>query len=230
MVRTGPDRLLVFLKQPLPGAVKSRLADGIGPELAAAVARALAEHALRRTAPLGDEYERIVFFAPPEAGRAVGEWLPGETLVPQAEGDLGARMSAAFDHAFRLGARRCALVGTDVPAITREDVLDALTGLDACEVALGPATDGGYWLLAIKAPRPGLFHEVPWSTPRVLEATLARAAGLAGGVRVLRMLGDVDTAADLAADWARVAPILSEDLRAEVAARLGRGPDRAAGR
>jgi uncharacterized protein len=228
--RTGPDRLLVFLKQPLPGAVKSRLADGIGPVLAAAVARALAEHALARTAPLGDEYERLVFFAPAHARDAIAEWLPGQDCRPQADGDLGARMADAFEQAFRAGARRVVLVGTDVPGIGREDVREAFESLDAHDVVIGPASDGGYWLLALGDPAPALFRDVPWSTPRVLETTLARAARLPRGVRVLRTLGDVDTAADLAADWDRIAALLPAGVRAEVAARLGREPDPTTGR
>src|SRR5262249_7302490 len=143
--------------------------------------------------------------------------------VPQAEGDLGQRMAAAFEHAFRAGARRAALIGSDVPGIAREDVRDALESLDDHDAAIGPATDGGDDPGALKGPLPGPVRDVPWSTPRVVEVTLERAARRAGGVRVLRTLGDVDTAADLAADWARIAPLLPADLRAEVAARLQRG-------
>src|SRR5262249_13927519 len=148
--------------EPRPGRVKSRLAAGIGPDLAAAVARALAEHALRRTAPLRDEYERTVLFTPADAGEAIAEWLPGQDCGPQAEGDLGVRMAEAFAQSFRRGARRVALIGTDVPGITREDVLEALESLDAHDVAIGPAADGGYWLLALGDPAPGLFCDIPW--------------------------------------------------------------------
>jgi rSAM/selenodomain-associated transferase 1 len=219
----GPDRLLVFVKEPRPGAVKSRLARGIGAEAAATVSRVLAEHALRRTAPSGDEYERVVFFTPAAARAEVARWLPGTALRAQAEGDLGARMAAAFDEAFGTGARRVVIVGTDVPGLGREDVREALEGLDEHDVVVGPATDGGYYLLALKAPAPELFRAVPWSTPGVLAATLERAAHLGRSVRVLRTLGDVDTVEDLAADWGRIAPLLPEPVRREIAVRVGKG-------
>ncbi|HUG53726.1 MAG TPA: TIGR04282 family arsenosugar biosynthesis glycosyltransferase [Vicinamibacteria bacterium] len=212
--------LIVFVKEPRPGAVKSRLAARIGAEAAAALYRAIADEEIRCTAPRGDEYERLFFFDPPAARAAMAAWLPGESLFPQPPGDLGQRMSAAFAEAFRLGARRVAIIGTDVPWAAREDVLDALEGLDEHDLVIGPATDGGYYLLALKRLEPGLFLDVPWSTPGVLAATLDRAAALSLGVRTLRTLGDLDTAEDVAADWRRLAPLLPAALRAELAALL----------
>ena len=208
------DLLLVFLKEPRPGAVKSRLAARIGAEAAAAVYRAIADEAIRRTAPRGDEYERLFLFDPPASRPQIQAWLGGQTLVAQVGGDLGERMARAFADAFASGARRAAVIGTDVPAIAREDVLDALESLDEHDVAIGPATDGGYYLLALKRPEPELLRDVPWSTPDVLTTTLDRAARLGLSVRVLRTLGDVDTVEDLAADWERIRPLLSEEMRA----------------
>jgi len=214
----------VFVKEPRPGAVKSRLATRIGAERAAAVYRAIAGEEMRRTTPRGDEYERVFFFDPPQAQAAMQAWLPGERLVAQGGGDLGARMSAAFAETFRRGARRVAIVGTDVPWVAREDVLDALESLDEHDLVIGPATDGGYYLLATKRHQQALFRDIPWSTPDVLTATLDRASSVGLGVRVLRTLGDVDTAEDVAADWARLAPLLPAVLRAELAALLGLVP------
>jgi rSAM/selenodomain-associated transferase 1 len=220
--RPFADVLLVFLKEPRPGAVKSRLAVRIGPEPAAAVYRAIADEEIRRTAPRRDEYERLFLFDPPDAGPRIAEWLPGQPLLPQGDGNLGQKMASAFAEAFRRGARRVALVGSDVPSIAREDVLDALESLDEHDVVVGPATDGGYYLLALKRPEPELFRDVPWSTADVLATTLDRAAGLGHSVRVLRARGDVDTAEDLAADWDLIAPLLPATLRRELAAVLGK--------
>ena len=216
------DVLNVFVKHPRPGAVKSRLAARIGPDRAAAVYRAIADEEIRRTAPRRDEYERLFFFAPPESRQDLEEWLPGQVLVPQVDGDLGTRMKSALAHAFGQGARRAALIGTDVPSLDREDVLGAFESLDEHDVVVGPATDGGYYLLATKRPEPELFRDVPWSTPQVLAATLDRAARLGRSVRVLRTLGDVDTPEDLAADWTRIARLLPEPLRQEVGGLIGR--------
>ena len=148
---TGADVLAVFVKEPRPGTVKSRLAVAIGPEAAAGVYRAIAEEVMRRTAPRRDEYDRVVVFDPPSAGAAIGEWLglPAGALLPQSTGDIGARMERAFEDLFQRGARRVALVGTDVPALAFEDVLGALESLDEHDVVLGPATDGGYYLIAL---------------------------------------------------------------------------------
>ena len=216
------DVLLVFLKEPRPGAVKSRLAARIGPEKAATVYRAVADEGIRRTAPRRDEYERRFLFDPPDARPRIERWLPAQMLLPQGDGDLGERMARAIADAFARGARRAAVIGTDVPWIAREDVLDALESLDDHDVAVGHATDGGYYLLALKRPEPELFRDIPWSTPQVLAVTLDRAARLGRGVRVLRTLGDVDTAEDLAADWGRLAPILPAPLRRELAQVLGK--------
>jgi rSAM/selenodomain-associated transferase 1 len=214
----GADVLAVFVKEPRPGAVKSRLAAALGAEAAAEVYRAIAGEVMRSTAPRGDEYDRVVVFDPPSAGAAIGEWLglTAAALLPQPTGDIGARMESAFDELFRRGARRVALVGTDVPALSYEDVRDALESLDEHDVALGPATDGGYYLIALKGPAPELFREIPWSSGDVLAGTLERAARRGLGVRVLRTIGDVDTVEDLAAEWERVRPLLGEKTREEI--------------
>jgi rSAM/selenodomain-associated transferase 1 len=216
------DLLLVFLKEPRPGAVKSRLAARIGAEAAAAVYRAIADAAIRRTAPRGEEYERVFLFDPPASRPQIQAWLGGQTLVAQVGGDLGERMARAFADAFASGARRAAVIGTDVPAIAREDVLDALESLDEHDVAIGPATDGGYYLIALKRSEPELFRGIGWSGPDVLKDTLDRAAGRRLSVRVLRTIGDVDTVEDLAAEWERIRPLLDEAMRQEIERTLAR--------
>jgi rSAM/selenodomain-associated transferase 1 len=216
----GADVLVTFVKEPRPGAVKSRLAARLGPERAAAVYRAIAEEEMRGTCPAGDEYERLFYFDPPDARREIEDWLPDDVVHPQCAGDLGTRMAHAFAEPFARGARRVALAGSDVPWLSREDVAGAFAALDHHDVAIGPATDGGYYLVALRRPQPELFREIAWSTEGVLARTLERAAGLRLGVSVLRTLGDVDTAEDLAADWRRIGPILPASLRAEVAALL----------
>jgi len=219
--------LIVFLKHPEAGRVKTRLAPALGVEIAAALYRVLCEEALRATAPRPGEYERLVFFAPPEAAESVRAWLPGVPLLPQLGGDLGARMGAAFARAFDRGAERVAIVGTDSPAVSRATVSDALDALDEADVVVGPAEDGGYYLLALGQPRAELFEGVAWSTPAVLDETLARAA--TGGLRVrqLARLRDIDTWADLRAEWPRVRALLEThpDLRQQIEARLREVPE-----
>jgi rSAM/selenodomain-associated transferase 1 len=189
--------------------VKTRLATDLGPEVAAEVYRLLAESVLEATVPRPGDYERLLFFAPSEAAAVMRAWLPGARLLPQVDGDLGARMAAAFERAFQRGATRVALVGTDTPGVSRRAVLEALDALDEADVVVGPAEDGGYYLLALRAPHPGLFEGIAWSTAAVLRETRARAEGRGLVVRELGLLRDLDTLDDLRAAWKTVRPILA---------------------
>jgi len=202
------DRLLVFVKAPRPGAVKTRLATALGDDGAARLYRVLAEEEIRRTTPRAGEYERIFFFTPEDARPEIERWLPGETLEPQQGQDLGERMSLAFASAFAAGARRVAIIGTDVPECGREHVREALRSLDDHDVVLGPTHDGGYYLIALDRPQPAFFQSIPWSTPSVLPATAERAGVLGLSVRMLDPLRDIDTLADLRAEWPRVRPLV----------------------
>jgi rSAM/selenodomain-associated transferase 1 len=208
------DVLAVFVKEPRAGAVKTRLAAAVGAERAAGLYRALAEAEIAATSPRADEYERVFFFAPPGSAAALRGWLGAETMIAQADGDLGARMSAAFGEAFARGARRVALIGTDVPWLTRGTVVEAFRQLDGHDVVLGPAEDGGYYLIALDRPRPALFEHVAWSTPTVLADTLARAATLGLRVRRLASMPDVDTLDDVRRHWERLRSLLPPPLRA----------------
>ncbi len=179
--------------------MKTRLAAAVGDEAAAGLYRALAEQVLEATTPLAGEYERLVFFDPPEALAAVREWLPGVRLLAQSGGDLGARMADAFARAFARGASRVAVVGTDAPGLTRRAVAEALDALDDADVVVAPSGDGGYSLVALAGPHPEIFSGVAWSTPRVLAETCERA--VAAGLRLAETapLPDVDTLEDVRA-------------------------------
>jgi hypothetical protein len=214
------DALIVFVKEPRPGSVKTRFFPALGPEDAADLYRALADEEIRRTRPEPGDYERLFFFAPAAARNAIASWFPGETLVPQQGSDLGARMAAAFGEAFRRGARRVAIIGTDVPWVSRVTVLEALSGLEQHDVVLGPSHDGGYYLLALDRPRPELFDGIAWSTPGVLPATLTTANALGLSVRLLEDLSDIDTLEDVRRAWVDLKPILPAALAAALTRAL----------
>jgi len=220
------DLLLVFLKEPRPGVAKTRLVPALRPETAARLYRLLAEEEVRRTAPLALEYRRLFCFTPPHAGEAMAAWFPGEELWPQPDGDLGVRMAAAFAEGFRRGADRVAIIGTDVPWLDRACVQESFAALADHDVAVGPARDGGYYLLALRVPQASLFVGVAWSTAAVLPATLARADALGLRVKRLSPLTDLDTLEDLDAEWERLVPLLRTEpgLAQEVAAALRRPP------
>jgi hypothetical protein len=200
------NALIVFVKEPRPGQVKTRLAHALGAEAAAEAYRTLALTEIAATRPVLGEYERLFFVAPAGAQAAVEGWLRAaqvletqvraEHFLAQQGADLGARMASAFACAFARGAERVAIVGTDVPECGRRHVLAALQALEHVPVALGPTHDGGYYLLALRAPCPALFEDVAWSTPAVLPTTLTRAATLGLRVHLLEELCDVDTLED----------------------------------
>jgi len=105
-------------------------------------------------------------------------------------------MNAAFVEAFREGVNRVVIIGSDCPALTAEDLEQAWRALDTRDVVLGPATDGGYWLIGLREPQSALFERIAWSTSTVLAETIDRAHRTGLRVGQLRQLTDVDTEAD----------------------------------
>jgi rSAM/selenodomain-associated transferase 1 len=194
----GSDELIVFLKLPEPGRVKTRLFPAIGPEAAAKLHRALVERTLARVARPGAPWTTVLCFDPPGGAAALRAWLgPGFEARAQPAGDLGVRLETASREAFAGGARRIAFIGTDAPDLDASDVAAAFAALDRADVAIAPALDGGYALIAMKAHQPALFRDVAWSSADTARHTLERAreAGLA--VTTLRTLADVDRPEDL---------------------------------
>jgi hypothetical protein len=116
----------------------------------------------------------------------------------QSDGDLGRRLLAAFTAARDAGIGRAVMVGTDCPELQAAHLEQALQALGDHDLVLGPAADGGYYLIGARRPCPGLFRDMPWSTDRVLALTLARARDAGLRVRLLDLLRDLDTADDLA--------------------------------
>lgn len=194
------SRVIVFLKAPRPGHVKTRLAAALDDDAAAAIYRVLIERTLAALKPFpGVELRHT----PADAADEVRPWLRQDWhLADQGDGTLGDRLLRAAREASSAGVTRLVLVGTDCPGLTTADIDEAFDRLEDHDVVLGPALDGGYWLIALRQPEPALFHDIPWSTPGVFHATLerARAAGLR--VHVLRTLRDVDTLEDWRA-WLR---------------------------
>ena len=192
--RMSADRLLIFLKAPRPGHVKTRLAAALGPERATEAYRFLVETLLHRLAELPTAELR---FAPDDAAAEIRAWLhPGWTLAPQGPGDLGQRLTTAFAAAFADGAERVVIIGSDCPDVSVCDIEFAWSALHTNDVVLGPATDGGYWLIGLRHPAPELFTAMPWSTPQVFAETCARCARHRLRLQLLRELTDIDEPAD----------------------------------
>jgi len=195
--------VLFFVKHPTPGKVKTRLAAAVGPERAAEIYRGLAETVLRR---LPRSEEVVVMGDPPERLAAIEAWLRGVgtglrmNFLAQSPGDLGVRLERAFAAAFAMGFDAVAAIGSDCVELAPGHFAEAWSALATHEVALGPAADGGYYLLALRAAHPELFRDIPWSTDAVCRETIARARTANLRVHILPTLRDVDTEED----WKRV--------------------------
>ncbi len=145
--------------------------------------------------------EAVVACTPDTALRELRAWTEESTgvamhCVPQGAGDLGERLTRVIDNGFRDGADAVIVIGTDCPALTSATLNDAFALLEQADVVIGPARDGGYYLIGLGAPHAGLFAGIPWSTPEVLAMTIDAAQRGALRVRLLSPLADVDTAAD----------------------------------
>ena len=185
---------MVFVKAPRVGQVKTRLARAIGPEAACAAYERMAETLLANVSGLRNV---VLRFTPDDAEKEITRWMqPSWVLQSQGAGDLGDRMNAAFQDAFSQGAKRVVLIGSDCPVVTPNDINEAWDALGSFDVVLGPAVDGGYWLIGLRAVQQHLFEGIKWSSPEVFEATLRRTKELGLKVQLLRTLADVDTEQD----------------------------------
>ena len=191
--------ILLFVKYPEPGKVKTRLAATVGAAMAADIYRRLVAAVL---AGLPAEDELTVVFDPPEKRALVAEWL-GNLLagrradfVAQATGDLGARLEQAMAEAFARGFGKVAVIGSDCIELTPALFSETWAALETHGAVLGPSTDGGYYLLALRQPCAALFHGIAWSTDAVRAQTLAQARVAGLRVHELAALPDIDTEAD----------------------------------
>jgi rSAM/selenodomain-associated transferase 1 len=196
------EHLLIFAREPVLGRVKTRLAADIGPEAALATYRELL--ALTAAAVQAAQVPATVWLAEAPATPALGtparpEWPGLPWRVQPAAGSLGERMAHAFAEAFAAGAGHVVVIGTDCPGLTADLLQQAFAQLATYDLVVGPAADGGYYLLGMNELHASLFANKQWSTAAVLPATLADAKHLGLRVAHLPMLADVDSGADLAA-------------------------------
>ncbi len=187
----------IMAKLPELGAVKTRLARTLGDEATLAIYRAMLAD---RVSLLGGlpGIVTVVAFAPPEREAQMRDEVgPIPWLLPQRGRDLGERLANVASELFARGAQTVSLVDSDTPLLPRTALEETVAALASYDVVLGPARDGGYYLIAIKAPQPALFAGVTWSTSTVLAETLERAAHRSLRVHQLPMLYDVDEESDL---------------------------------
>lgn len=219
---SGSRALLVFAKAPKPGKVKTRLLAAVSPEVAAELHEACITDTLRLARKMHG-CDVLVFAAGGSSyfrglarRRGSGARL---RVLPQRGADLGARMESAFRKCFAMGYREVVVIGTDTPWMGAERVRQAFSGLRVNDLVIGPAEDGGYYLLGLREMVPGIFRGIPWSTERVLQLTLKRIIALKLRRRLLRQDFDLDRPEDLkrAGRMLKKRPRLAPVLAAEVA-------------
>lgn len=187
------EALIIFVRNPVLGKVKSRLASTIGGEKALQVYKHLLNHTKSITEKL--PLAKFVYYA--DAVTENDIWNGYEKKL-QCGNTLGERMQMAFSELFSAGYSGICIIGSDCHAISSADIESAFEKLNQHDLVIGPAADGGYYLLGCKKNIPELFINKKWGSPAVLEATLADAVKLKLSVYKLQMLNDIDEEKDLA--------------------------------
>lgn len=208
MQNSEPQRKIVALlaKWPEPGRVKTRLGESIGMESAAELHRALVERTIE-TVP--EMFDLQVWVSPAERLDEMAAWLAGRhphvTFHPQPEGDLGVRLQGVFEANQPVST---IAIGADCPSMTGRELELAAVYLDTHDLVIGPARDGGYYLIGMRHLRRELFHQIPWSSNRTKAVTIERANAAALSWCELEALEDLDDIED----WQRLAPTIRKAL------------------
>ncbi len=200
----GTTVLAVFVKQPIPGQVKTRLAASVGDEQAARIYASFQRDIVHNVRDLAGR--RVLAYAPDtDDARQHFESLGAGAFEtwPQPNVDLGGRMAAFFEEQFASGAERVAIIGSDSPSLPAEFIDQALASLSNRDCVIGPATDGGYYLIGLQQSLASrvkqVFENIEWSSHKVLAQTVTRLQELDASLSLLNPWYDVDTAEDLVA-------------------------------
>ena len=195
------NHLIIFVKNKIAGKTKTRLAAGIGPQKAMEVYDLLLEHThlTARCLPC----RKTVYFS--EQTEQEGRWNDGNfTLAVQQGEGLGERMREAFDQQFARGAERVCIIGSDTFEISPALIQQAFDALEKADVVLGPAHDGGYYLLGMNELQPEFFLHKAWSTESVLQQTMEDIERLQLTYHLLPQLTDIDHKEDWLAHQKKV--------------------------
>jgi uncharacterized protein len=188
--------LIIVGKAPRPGQSKTRLVPPLSPDDAAALSGAFLRDTVALALALNWERVSVVHPASPDEAELLAKLLPsGVRCAAQTGVGLGDALRSAFASHFAEGLSRVVLIDSDSPTLPPLLLEQACAALEEHDMAIGPSADGGYYLLALRQPRPSLFEDIAWSTDRVYQQTVQRAAGLL--VHELPQWYDVDTLQDL---------------------------------
>lgn len=186
----------VFAKYWAAGSVKTRLATTLGTEAATEFYRRMLQRVLQQVREAAAE-SYVIAFAPAGARPAFAEAAPEWELQPQADGDLGQRLTTFVQQQFDRGATRVVVVGSDCLEIDATVIASAWRLLDEVPIVWGPASDGGYYLVGLSRPTPAVFRDIAWSTDQVLRQSQTRADAAGLTQALLTPLEDIDDEAAL---------------------------------
>jgi len=191
--------LLLFTRYPEPGHAKTRLIPRLGPHGAANLQRQLTQHVLSQVTTFQRQYavSTEIYFAGGSLAQ-MADWLGEEWQYrPQHGQDLGARLMMSLQQTYARDRAGMVIIGCDCPGLGVQQLTHAFQQLKSHEIVLGPALDGGYYLIGLQHPVPELFQNIAWGTDRVLQQTLKIASSLKLSVSCLEWLNDVDRPEDL---------------------------------
>ncbi len=192
--------VVLFVKFPEKGKVKSRLAQDLGGDFVLLLYRSMVLDTIDMLKK--SHFPFRVCFEPPGSGERVQQWLGMEyAYMPQTGVDLGERMEQAFVRLFSEGMHEVLLIGSDIPGLTADVIGEAFRSLARFDAVVGPANDGGYYLVGFtkNAFLPRIFHGVQWSTGRVFQETVERLRRAKRSIHILPECIDADTREDLKA-------------------------------
>jgi uncharacterized protein len=193
------EQIIIFTRCPEPGQTKTRLIPALGARGAAEMHRRLTEHTIRQVDAFCERRPgiRLEIHFTGGSREQVRNWLPARPLTEQTGGDLGTRLSRAFADAFARGQRRVVAIGSDCPGLSPGILGGAFAQLEDHDLTLGPAADGGYYLIGLRRHTADLFAGINWGTATVLLETMKRAAAGSFSISLLEVLHDVDRPEDL---------------------------------
>ena len=195
--------VIVFAKNPIPNAVKTRLIPTLSPEQAAALYAAFLTDWCETLAELPD-VDLIIAYTPAEAQFDLQVLIREDAIyIPQMGTDLGERLTSATQWAAEHGWTKILLVGSDSPTLPISYISETLTRLDSRNIVIGPSTDGGYYLIGFSVETlattvPHVFEDIAWSTAEVFQQTVARVHAAGATLGLLPPWYDIDRAEDLA--------------------------------
>lgn len=198
------ERLIIFTRYPEPGSTKTRLIPTLGAKGAATLQQQMTEYTLSKVRELQNRLLSVEVRFTGGSLTLMQDWLGTDIVYqPQDKGDLGERMARSLSVAFQAGMERVVIIGTDCPGLNASLITKAFHQLHSHDLVLGPALDGGYYLIGLRCLILELFTDITWGTAEVLPQTIAIAKKLGVSVAYLPQLADVDRPEDLPV-WERL--------------------------